>query len=39
VKHKENPKWRDTVEITKQFLRELREDVGLRDAPQFNEFY
>merc|ERR1711939_390035 len=39
VKQKDNPKWRDTVEITKQFLRELREDVGLRDAPQFNEYY
>jgi len=39
VKQKDNPKWRDTVEITKQFLRELREDVGLRDAPQHNEFY
>jgi hypothetical protein len=39
VKEKDNPKWRDTVEITKQFLRELREDVGLRDAPQCNEYY
>jgi hypothetical protein len=39
VKQKDNPKWRDTVEITKQFLRELREDVGLRDAPQHNEYY
>jgi hypothetical protein len=39
VKHKDNPKWRDTVEIAKQFLRELREDNGLRDAPQWNEYY
>jgi hypothetical protein len=39
VKQKDNPKWRDTIEITKQFLRELREDTGLRDAPQFNEYY
>jgi len=39
VQHKDDPKWRDAVEITKQFLRELREDQGLRDAPVFNEFY
>merc|ERR1711869_168958 len=39
VKQRDNPKWRDTVEISKQFLRELREDTGLRDAPQFNEYY
>merc|ERR1711990_729489 len=39
VKQKDNPKWRDTIEITKQFLRELREDVGLREANQWNEYY
>jgi hypothetical protein len=37
--HKDDPAWRDAVEITKTFLRELREDKGLRDAPKWNEFY
>jgi len=39
AKHKDEPAWRDAVEITKTFLRELREDQGLRDAPKWNEFY
>merc|ERR1712093_724744 len=30
VQHKDDPKWRDAVEISKTFLRELRQDEGLR---------
>lgn len=37
--HREDPKWRDVLEISKQFLRELRSDDGLRNAPQYNEYY
>jgi hypothetical protein len=39
LQHKDDPAWRDAVEISKTFLRELREDKGLRAAPQWNEFY
>lgn len=37
--HENDPAWRDAVEISKTFLRELREDAGLRAAPKWNEFY
>merc|ERR1712098_955827 len=39
VEHKDAPGWRDVVAISRQFLRELREDQGLTERPQFNEYY
>lgn len=39
AEHRQDPKWRDSVEISKQFLRELRLDDGLRDAPKYNDYY
>merc|ERR1712098_558112 len=37
TENKADPKWRDVVNITKQLLRELREDKGIVDRPQYNE--
>merc|ERR1712139_150688 len=32
-------KWWDVVEIAKQFLREMREDDGVRAPPKHNDYY
>lgn len=37
--HAADAKWYDAVEIAKQFLREVREDDGVRVGPKHNEFY
>jgi len=37
--HREHPQWRDVIEISRQFLRELRLDEGIALAPKWNEYY
>mmetsp|Transcript_71476 Transcript_71476/g.155255 ORF Transcript_71476/g.155255 Transcript_71476/m.155255 type:complete len:494 (+) Transcript_71476:72-1553(+) len=39
VEKQGNDKWRSPVEIAKQFLREFREDEGIRKPAAWNEFY
>jgi len=39
VEREGDAKWRSSVEIAKQCLREFRADEGLRKAAQYNEFY
>ncbi|CAK9022883.1 unnamed protein product [Durusdinium trenchii] len=37
--HQEDQRWHSAVEVTRQFLREFREDDGVQKKPVYNEFY
>lgn len=39
VEHAADEKWRSPVEIAKQFLREFREDEGIRRKAEYNDYY
>mmetsp|Transcript_47232 Transcript_47232/g.135373 ORF Transcript_47232/g.135373 Transcript_47232/m.135373 type:complete len:487 (+) Transcript_47232:51-1511(+) len=39
LEHESDPRWKAAVDISRQFLREFRADVGMEKKAEYNQFY